>query len=243
LAQKSGLGNRGYNLVISDYVANSIRVYDGNTGSFLRDFTTGSQLNSPIGFTFDRFGNIYVGWNGCKYGPLLCSAFDLDKDRVQVFDSHGIFIKDFVTSAKSGGLRGPDTLAFGPDGNLYVSSFWTNEIKRYNGSTGAFLGNFVDANSGLESPSDIAFGPDGNLYVSSYLTGVIKRYDGANGSPMGDFITGLSNPMFMAFGPIDHNLYIGSDYSGIVKRYNGSTGEFLGNFTDTDGNPAMLLFK
>ena len=37
------------------------------------------------------------------------------------------------------GLSGPRGLAFGPDGNLYVSSRDTSSVLRYNGMTGNFL--------------------------------------------------------------------------------------------------------
>ena len=53
---------------------------------------------------------------------------------------------------------------------LYVSSGLTNEVKRYDGATGAFLGNFVTAGSGGLSilfGGGLGFGPDGNLYVSN----------------------------------------------------------------------------
>ena len=44
----------------------------------------------------------------------------------------GAFIDAFV-SAGSGGLEGPDGLVFGRDGNLYVSSSFSNVVLRYDG--------------------------------------------------------------------------------------------------------------
>ena len=44
---------------------------------------------------------------------------------------------DFVDAfASGGGLNGPIGLVFGPDGDLYVSSLRTDEVVRYDGSTG-----------------------------------------------------------------------------------------------------------
>ena len=46
-------------------------------------------------------------------------------------------------AAGSGGLYLPTALAFGPDRSLYVCSFYTNQILRYDGKTGAFLNAFL----------------------------------------------------------------------------------------------------
>ena len=45
-----------------------------------------------------------------------------------------------VAAAGNGGLDRSTGMAFGPDGNLYVASLNTNEVLRYDATTGAFLG-------------------------------------------------------------------------------------------------------
>jgi len=93
----------------------------------------------------------------------------------------GTFIDNFVT-AGSGGLNDPYDLLFAPDGNLYVSSYQTDEVLRYDGITGAFIDAFVTAGSGgLNGPTGVSFAPDGNLYVSSYKNDKVKRYEGPFG--------------------------------------------------------------
>jgi hypothetical protein len=65
---------------------------------------------------------------------------------------------DNFVSADSGGLAAPNGLVFGHAGNLYVSSFASNEVKRFNGTTGAFMDSFVSAGSGgLAQPTSLAF--------------------------------------------------------------------------------------
>jgi hypothetical protein len=60
----------------------------------------------------------------------------------------------------SGGVTGMGGLAFGPDGNLYAAGFQSNNVVRYNGTTGAFLGTFVPAGSGgLNGPQFLTFSP------------------------------------------------------------------------------------
>ncbi len=145
----------------------------------------------------------------------------------------GAFIDAFVTAA-SGGLDLPRGLAFGPDGNLYVSSGDTNEVLRYNGATGLFIGVFVAAGSGgLASPGGLAFGPDNNLYVSSALTDQVLRYNGTTGAFIDVFVAagsgGLDLPRGLVFGP-DGNLYVSSFSTNQVLRYNGATGAFIDVF-------------
>jgi hypothetical protein len=84
----------------------------------------------------------------------------------------------------SGGLNSAQGgLTFGPDGNLYVGSFNTNSVLRYNGTTGAYIGTFVPAGSGgLSGPAYLAFRPDGFLYVSSQNDGAVYRYNATTGA-------------------------------------------------------------
>ena len=52
----------------------------------------------------------------------------------------GAFIDDV---ASGGGLSGPVTMKFGPDGNLYVASHWNHQVLRYDGTTGKFIDAFI----------------------------------------------------------------------------------------------------
>jgi streptogramin lyase len=145
------------------------------------------------------------------------------------FSDAGTFLGTFVPVA-SGGRA--ESMAFGPDGNLYVGDP-SGAITRYNGSTGAFMDVFVPAaTSGITVPASAVFGPDGNLYIGDYLmnnSGVVRRYNGTTGANMGAF-TSVFSPAYpgsMVFGP-DGNLYV-ADQANVVK-FNGATGAFMSNF-------------
>jgi streptogramin lyase len=58
---------------------------------------------------------------------------------------------DFFVPARSGGLSRPRGVLFGPDGNLYVSSYDTGQVLRYDGSTGDFIDVFASG-GGLANP-------------------------------------------------------------------------------------------
>ena len=49
-------------------------------------------------------------------------------------------------------------MAFGPDGNLYATGFNNNEVLEYDGTTGAFIKDFVSGDSaGLSTPTFLVF--------------------------------------------------------------------------------------
>src|SRR5437016_2552957 len=92
---------------------------------------------------------------------------------------------------------------------LVVASFGTNDTRRYDQVTGAFLGVFTSG-GGLDHPTGVLIGPDGNLYVGSAFTNQVKRFNRTTGAFIDNFASGggLDAPNGMSFGP-DGNLYVG----------------------------------
>jgi DNA-binding beta-propeller fold protein YncE len=184
------------------YVANAsepgiVRRYDGITGTYMGPFVpahSGGLVNAGA-LVFGPDGNLYV------------IDADLNTSAVMRYDGNtgaplpapgqpgAIFVPPH-----SGGLNTLwGTLAFGPDGNLYVSSYGTNNVLRFDATTGDFIDQFVPSGSGgLSGTHGIAFGPDGNLYVSSHLTNSVLRYDGSTGAFIDVFV-----PPVQLNGPTD----------------------------------------
>lgn len=134
---------------------------------------------------------------------------------------------------EAGGLDGPTGAVFGPDGNLYVASFETDEVLRFEGTSGAFLGVFVTAGSGgLNGPdAGLAFGPDGDLYVPSFYTHQVLRYDGATGVPLGAFASSSPGNLFQPRAIVFRGTeaFVASSLNNRVLRYD-LAGNFLGRF-------------
>ena len=75
------------------------------------------------------------------------------------------------------GLGYARDVAFGTDGNLYVTSGNSHEVLRYDGVTGALIDAFVSAGSGgLETPRSLVFDADDNLYVAGSGMDTILHY-------------------------------------------------------------------
>src|SRR5262245_10517431 len=70
--------------------------------------------------------------------------------------------------------------------DLLVSSRNSNQVLRFNGTTGAVLGAFVPVGSGgLGSPAGLAFGPATQLHVAAAAGNAVLQYDGVTGASIG----------------------------------------------------------
>ena len=189
--------------------------FDGTTGSYLGDFV-------PLGS-----GGLSIPTQ-LMFAPSVEDSGRLDLYVLSSFTNsvlryHGTtgnFMGEFVASG-SGGVEGPATMTFGPDGDLYVANFYSSDlsVKRFEGPSGptpgAFVHTFVPAGSGgLRAPAGLIFGPDGNddgqldLYLAevdghSSNKASVKRYDGITGDFIDTFVTersgGLEGAVLMTF--------------------------------------------
>ncbi|WP_156304577.1 hypothetical protein [Lysinibacillus sp. FJAT-14745] len=159
-----------------------LSAYNGTTGEFLGNFNH-SGFNGTF---FPR--SVVFGPDGLLYVSVF-NPFDPLNGWVLQFDPvKREFIKVFVESDAVNNLHRPEGLVFGPDGNLYVTSFRadendTDKILIFDGQTGLFLDKIdLDTVGGPRAfAMAILFGPDGKLFVpisgTGPDTGSVRRYN------------------------------------------------------------------
>jgi len=144
-------------------------------------------------------------------------------------------------------LAGPRDVAFGPDGRLYVASFFAGQVVALDvdaGTGSVFVPAII---GGHGRPSALAFGPDGHLYVAIQNSASVLRFDGASGALLGTFVTpgsgGLISPRDLLFTP-GGNLLISSGNNRVFE-YSGIDGSFVRVFVNnTSGlnGPRGMVF-
>ncbi len=222
-----------------------VTAYEGvDSGVFAGAFVSGVDWNQQSGLTCGP------DVNGDGRADLIVLS-DWGNSAVAYDGISGTFINTFATGQSGVGM--PQSLAYGPDGNLYISTGYYNGVQQYDGVTGTLIGDFVSAGSGgLVRPFGMAFGPGGDLYVTSEVTATssaILQFNGSTGAFIKTFVAagsgGLDDPHGLVFGP-DGNIYVSEPATDSILRFDGADGAFLGDFVAPQSgglaNPHELAF-
>ncbi len=231
----------GPTLLVCSFLADSVTRFDLATGEFLGALGASEDLDGALGITVGPDGQIYVASE--------------ESNMVLRYDgASGAFVDRFVwddpmtPDDETGGLSGPGAVLFGADGMLYVSSFDSDAVLRYDGASGAFDSVFVaEGAGGLDGPdAGMVFGPEGDLFVPGFYSNTVSRFDGVTGEPLPDFTPTdmLSAPRTLVFHA--GHLYVANEGTDEVLRFDGTTGAFVDVFVamgagGLDG-PAGMVF-
>lgn len=218
VARGTAIGPDG-NLYVAGRDSNQVYRFDPLSGKPLGTIVNpGNGLSGPQDIIF-REGSLYVASGGGAASGIL--RYDA---------ATGAFLGEFG-DISSAGVDLPTTMAFGPNGDLYVGGYASDNVVRLDGTTGAFLGVFADASSGLNGPQGMLFDANGNLLVSSSDSNAILRYRVSDGAPLAPFVPsgqdGLSLPRSLRSGP-DGDVYVVCFGTNSVRRYQAGTGLLLG---------------
>jgi len=124
------------------------------------------------------------------------------------------------------GLRFTNGIAFGPDGNLYISETRTGMIYRYSWGDEGELGprecfgqSDPDPVPGYQGPDGMAFSKDGRLFVAVFGRGRVTVMD-SNGRIVEHILTRGRKPTNVAFGlPGDNRIYVTENEFGALEVF------------------------
>jgi sugar lactone lactonase YvrE len=222
-------------LLVAGYLSHSVARFDIQSQTYKPFITPGSGgLTYAAQIAIGPDGNVYVGDNNQN------TIFRYDGTTGAPLPAPGQAGAVVVSGnpAINGGLSNAGGVAFGPDGNVYVTSFNTNNVFRFQGPKGNSPGSFMDVFvNNIQSPSNLTFGPDGNLYVGSDApnnAGQVDRFDGVTGLPIGSGVFAqLPGPKQIIFDPQGMYMYVVDAPTGQVLRFQGPKGPNPGAVVDT----------
>ena len=154
----------------------------GGLTSATHVFTAGGLTNNITVSATDAYGTYYesslIIGNAASGadGFLLMAGFDPGTGLADLANAQ------VLNTPTPSDLDWAADVIVGPDGDIYATGYQSNNVVRFDGTTGAFVEEFVTTTR----PVSIAFGPDGNLYMASDL-GHVKKFDGTTGAYISDF--------------------------------------------------------
>jgi sugar lactone lactonase YvrE len=220
----------------------SVNKYRVGTGEFVGQFASGAPLADPADIEFDAAGNVYVS----NFGKFYLNQFE---NTVIRYDADGNLSGSagnptgvFATNA---GLIGAPEMVFAPNGDLFVSSFATSQVLRFN-SSGQLVGSLFSADIAGTGGLHLQ---DNYLYVTSLLSDRILRFDLDNPATAQTIVNdsalaggNLAFPSDMLI-DADGNLLVTSLGTNQVLKYS-PAGAFLGVFSSGNGLnlPGQIIY-
>ena len=204
----------GGDLFVTSDFSNIVRRYAGATGAYQANFLSPTGASGQLGIHFGATNNrVLVGhWSG----------------GVEEYDAQtGAYIKTYnpTSGTQWAGI-------YGPNGNVLIGDWSTNDVREYNSITGAYVSTLTT----VPAPADMRIGPNGNLFICSYQGSFVQEVNATNGG----FVSSWNQPVGartndIAFNPNGEILVTSSGPTNLVLRYDAAH-TFLGSFAGTGWN-------
>jgi outer membrane protein assembly factor BamB len=230
------------NLFVCSFNGHSVREYDGSTGAFIREAIPG---------TFDQATG-YLYWPKWLHflpdGRLLVAGYG--NDAVLVYDSTTFeWLGTWIGGQSPGGLDGPNAIAVGPNGNVFVTSGAVaggepGQVVEFNAASGRLERLVV---TGMDSSAwGLQFAPNGNVWLvnvwgdtQTQSTGRLLQLNAETGAIVTS--TSVLKPRGVILSP-DGNVLVA--HQGEVLEFDGATGQLIGPFASGSlSNAEGMAFK
>lgn len=216
------------NIYIADANNYQVRKYT-NLGVFILQFggigTGNGKFSDVMGVAVDADGDVFV----------------VDINRVQKFNSSGVYQSQFAVSGS------PIGIAIDSNDDIYVVRSASGIVSKYT-NAGVFVYSFGSIGAGngqFTSPSNINIDANGKRYISDDGNKRVEVFDSTNAFLFQITGFGNVNPAFLMPVDIDTdsvgNIYVADTDNNMVKVYN-DAGQFLSSF-DVTGNPFGLIVE
>ncbi|NNF01053.1 MAG: hypothetical protein HKN22_00065 [Bacteroidia bacterium] len=204
-------------VLVSGFNNTTIKQYNGISGAYIGDFTTGYALSNP--------SKMSIGWDSLLY----VTQWGATQNNVVRFDLQGNFVDEFTSNGAPNGIGH----TWDSENNFYIALFGQSgngTVHKYD-TAGNSLGTFINS-SVLQGPTDIWFDKNGDMLVEDWSSGTVLRYDSA-GQFIGIFLSGMTNPEGITILP-NGDMLIGDWGQDAVHRFD-SLGGYIGYFTAGNG--------
>ncbi|MDQ6422854.1 S-layer homology domain-containing protein [Paenibacillus sp. LHD-117] len=200
------------------------------------EYDMNGKFAYPVGIASDGSGNVYVA--------------DTNNNRIQKFDSSGIFVNAWGSYGNGDGqFIEPAGVAVDGNGNVYVADRGNRRIQKFD-SNGAFVTAWGSLGSGdgqFSAPAGVAVDASGNVYVADTNNHRIQKFNssgafvtvwGSHGSGIGKF----SGPQGVAVDG-SGNIYVADWGNSRIQKIDsegafalvGGTGSSIGKFSGPQG--------
>ena len=202
--------------------------------------TLGRKVVTAIALTL--LSGILTAQTLYRPGDLLVSS--RGTDAVIWYDSTGSSLGFFVTPGL-GGLSAPQEILIHPSGDIIVTGRWNSSLKRYDGLSGDFVGDFSSGYD-LDQPTKTQIGPDSLIWVAQWGTqNKIARFDLETGAFV-DEITEIGVYQGMGMAWTSGSWFVcswneGTDGFVQAFSYDGTDLGFLLEGSDLDGPVNLWL--
>lgn len=218
-----------FRVLVSGYYSN-VHVYDACTGRFLRNLDDSGRIQGAQAVKLGPDGRLWV------VSEEASTLLRYDAETLEFFDT-------FARVEPGWGMTG---VAFGEDRSVYVSSYATSALRKYNQDTGAAESVPMAGVNVLRGPDNgMMQAPDGKIYIPGYDSSNVVRFDPQT-RQYTQFVAQRDNGLRAARGlllNIDQNrLYLTGERSNQILRYRFPDGGFDKVISSTITSPTGMAW-